>query len=453
MKKTTSVILFVAIVVVSLFWLGNKIFLSNQYLVASKSLSIVLGKPTGTTVALNLLSAQDTSFSVVYGADLGNLDKKSRSGVLQSGVPLEVELAGLLPDAQYYYTIVDDKSHEIGVGKFHTARAVGSSFTFAIQADPHMDEQSDAATYRQTLAMIGNNSPDFMIDLGDTFMTDKLSEKNEKNILDRYLLMRSFYEKTTRSVPLFFALGNHDGEAGWDFSGRDTGLALFSHADRLSYYPNPAPNAFYSGNQIKENNQFLQDYYAFTWGDALFVVLDPYKYTAKKPNSNGWGWTLGEVQYAWLQSTLETSTARHKFVFTHQLVGGDSQGRGGVEFAKYYEWGGNNADGSVGFATNRPGWSKPIHRLLVDNSVEAVFKGHDHFFAKQELDGVVYQTLPQPSHAGNAVPSAQEYGYTNGTVIGGSGYLRVNVSSGNVRVDFVSADREGTLLNSYTLGQ
>jgi hypothetical protein len=70
--------------------------------------------------------------------------------------------------------------------------------------------------------------------------------------------------------------------------------------------------------------------------------------------------TLGQGQYNWLRTTLESSTAKFKFIFSHQIVGGDPDGRGGVEFANFYEWGGNNLNGTPGFATNRPEWYKPI---------------------------------------------------------------------------------------------
>jgi phosphodiesterase/alkaline phosphatase D-like protein len=86
-------------------------------------------------------------------------------------------------------------------------------------------------------------------------------------------------------------------------------------------------------------------YYCVGVGDALFVVLDPYWYTKPKPDSlTGWRWTLGKEQYDWLKSTLEQSTSTFKFVFMHQLVGGDKDGRGGTEYADKYEWGGNNLD-------------------------------------------------------------------------------------------------------------
>ena len=34
-----------------------------------------------------------------------------------------------------------------------------------------------------------------------------------------------------------------------------------------------------------------------------------------------WNWTLGQQQYNWFKQTLQESTAKFKFVFSHQLVG------------------------------------------------------------------------------------------------------------------------------------
>ena len=61
-------------------------------------------------------------------------------------------------------------------------------------------------------------------------------------------------------------------------------------------------------------------------------------------------------------------------------------------------------------------------------------------FAKEELDHIVYQLVPQPGHRkiGHA-RSAQEYGYTHGPVPNSSGHLRVGVSDDTVRVDYVRA--------------
>ena len=172
-------------------------------------------------------------------------------------------------------------------------------------------------------------------------------------------------------------------------------------------------------------------------------MLDPYWYSTEKPRAaNGadnWDLTLGEAQYQWLKQILETSDARFKFIFAHNLVGGMDQNlRGGIEAADKYEWGGKNTDGSWGFADHRPGWPMPIHQLLAENDVTIFFHGHDHLFVKQDLDGIVYQEVPQPSYAMyDKTDSAEKYGYTHGDVLGGSGYLRVTVSPAAVAVDYV----------------
>ena len=299
------------------------------------------------------------------------------------------------------------------------------AFSFAIEADPHMDEQSDASVYKQTLQKIVSANPAFLIDLGDIFMVDKLADKSETNIKNRYVLMKGYYGMLG-SIPLYFAMGNHDGEVGWD--------KLFTKNYREEYFP---------------ESTYDKNYYSFEKENALFIVLDPYTYTTKKPNNDGWLWTLGKTQYDWLKSILEKSSAKYKFVFIHQLVGGDNQGRGGIEFAKLYEWGGNNLDGSYGFDTNRASWSKPIHQLLVDNGVDIVFKGHDHFYAKQELDGVMYQTVPQPSHPGDKINTATEYGYLNGKILGGSGFIKVQMTGTNAKIEFIKVD--GSIADSYSL--
>jgi len=210
---------------------------------------------------------------------------------------------------------------------------------------------------------------------------------------------------------------------------------------------------------------FPQNYYEWEWGNALFVVLDPYRYTtSRSKKGDNWNRTLGETQYGWLKKTLEESSAKFKFVFIHNLVGGaDESMRGGIEAAKYFEWGGYNNDGVYEFDARRPGWGAPIHRLLVRNNVTILFHGHDHFFAKQDLDGIVYQLLPQPGHRGSAVVrNAAEYGYLKGILLSSSGHIRVTVSKEKVRVDYVKAllpkdetrgSQNGEIACSYTIGQ
>jgi hypothetical protein len=171
----------------------------------------------------------------------------------------------------------------------------------------------------------------------------------------------------------------------------------------------------------------------------LFVVLDPFWFTQKQRGMIGnWKRTLGAEQHQWLKHTLEASRANFKFVFIHHLVGGiDDQNRGGSEAASFFEWGGKNADGNDGFSQNRTGWPAPIHQLLVQNRVSTVFHGHDHLYAKQDLDGIVCHEVPQPGDPRGNTRSTAEYGYKSGTILGSSGHMRIMVSPNKVSADYV----------------
>jgi len=164
-------------------------------------------------------------------------------------------------------------------------------------------------------------------------------------------------------------------------------------------------------------------------------VLDPYWYTVTKP---GWGWTLGADQYNWFKSAITTSKAKYKFIFCHQIVGGNgNDARGGTEFVDFFEMGGKNLDGTTAFDTYRPGWGKPIHTLLKENKATIYFHGHDHFYGKQDKDGIVYQEVPQPSNKNITNISAADYGYVDGTLLPGRGFLLLTVSGSSVKVEYV----------------
>ena len=77
----------------------------------------------------------------------------------------------------------------------------------------------------------------------------------------------------------------------------DTGFAveppIMSANARNEYFLNPDPllefllhgqhrHELLRGSPLSSDHT-IQDYYAWTWGDALFVVIDPYWYTTTKP--------------------------------------------------------------------------------------------------------------------------------------------------------------------------
>jgi len=409
---------------------------------------IILGRPTDTSVTAHITADEGMDCFIEYGADPNRFAHQTRVLSMPSGDANIFILDDLDPNTQYSYRFwrcpPDSNDFQMSYsGSFHTQRSAGTLFTFIVQADSHLDEQSVAELYKTTLTNELSDNPDFIIDLGDTFMSDKVRPETYEAVEQRYRLQRSYFSLLCHSVPLFLVLGNHDGETGWELDGTAENLAVWSTMFRKHYFPNPQSDGFYTGSEIEAEFVGLrQNYYAWNWGDALFVVLDPYAYTQRKggDKSDGWNWTLGERQYDWFSQTISDSNAVFKFVFCHQLIGGDPQGRGGIEWIPFYEMGGHNIDGTWVFEQRRPGWQKPIHQLMVDNNITIFFHGHDHFFARQELDGIIYQLVPQPSHHNfKRANQAEAYGYVSGEILPNSGHLRVAVSPSDVTVDYVRA--------------
>lgn len=414
-------------VITSVLILISLIFAFSQSSVGAAPVSVKIINTSPNSISLSVMSSSAGKAYVEYGYSKSKYTGKSATLNLVKSTPTSFIINGLKAEAKVYYRVryaLGTKTTFISLpqASISTTKA-GTDFVFAVQADPHMDQASSAEVYTATLNQIVKSNPAFLMDLGDIFMTDKLQDKSETNIRQRFELMKGFYDKLN-GIPFYFTLGNHDGELGYS--------NFNTKKYRKEYFPAQTGDLAY---------------YSFTTPESLHVVLDIFTYTTSNPKDDGWQWTLGKTQYEWLKSTLESSNAQHKFVYVHHLLYGNAQSRGGVEMAKYNEWGGKNRDGTEGFAANRPGWAKPVHQLLIDNGVDFVFKGHDHIYVKQELDGVIYQTLPQPSHPGNKTSSAAEYGYLSGTVIGGSGFLKITTNSNSITIEFIRSD--GSLADSY----
>jgi hypothetical protein len=269
--------------------------------------------------------------------------------------------------------------------------------------------------------------------------------------------------------------------------------AVWVQNARNRYFTQPVPNDFYTGNnqELKYIDKGLTGtYYAFEWGDALFIALDPFWSSEavvdnlfEGPRGGGrdrrqgfvgengkvqsnpagktvnkWDISLGDAQYNWLKQTLEQSDATFKFIFAHMLHG---TSRGGVEVANLYEWGGEGENGIYEFDEERPDWDKPIHRLMADTNVTVFFHAHDHVWVKQELDGVVYQELGSPADADYSLANwTRAYTDETSVIHPNTGYTRVSVSPKQVTVDYVRTflpeheneqQQNGKVAYSYTI--
>jgi len=430
--------------------------------------TIVLGRPTDCCITINVLSNDPLEAYFEYGTQSGVYDDRTAASTIPAGEPVEDVIAYLLPNTRYYYRIRYRRpgAEQFAEGRehtFHTQRTPGSTFTFGVQGDSHPERDKkafDQELYDRTLRTALSDRPDFYIMMGDDFSVDTIKPYviNSDLVAERYLLQRHYLSGLSHSTPLFLVNGNHEQAAGYLLDGTPDNVAVWAQNARNLYYPQPAPGCFYTGNsEPVEFIGLLRNYFAWTWGDALFVVIDPYwpstvpvdgVFGGGEKIKDKWLITHGEAQYQWLKQTLEQSTAKWKFVFAHHVNGSS---RGGVEVAGLYEWGGCNKKGVWQFDTKRPGWEMPIHQLMAQNGIKIFFQGHDHIFVRQQLDGVTYQTLPHPADPTYSLHNADRY--ESGDKLPGSGYLRVRISESSVLVEYVRTFLPNDEINGNSNGQ
>lgn len=432
----------------------------------AQTFNIVLGRPTDSSVTANILFDTPVQMYFEYGTNSGTYTATTSQITTTLGEPVEVKMAGLLAETRYYYRVrykkpADATFKQSDEYRFITQRKRGSSFTFTIESDPHpYDKKCYQPLWDICLQNQLKDQPDFMLDLGDTFGDDHIATTITSDQTKQLMLnLRPIFGKICHSVPFFFCQGNHEGESGYYLlQTPPNNIATYETLWRKKFYPNPYPDSFYTGNTESEGfgmNQ-PQNYYAFEWGDALFVVVDSYRYYTASAKPRNWEWTIGKTQYDWLKSTLENSTAKYKIVFTHHILG---ETRGATVVAKTFEWGGLD-NGTNKFTQNRPGWDMPIHQLMLKNKVNLFVQGHDHIYAVEELDKLVYQTMPMPSDSSYKIGMTDNGNAFTGLKMTGSGHLRVTVSPDSLKVAFVNAllpkdetagSKNGDIAHSYSI--
>lgn len=112
-------------------------------------------------------------------------------------------------------------------------------------------------------------------------------------------------------------------------------------------------------------------YFAFDWGDALFVVLVVVNNKESKPVKSPARFHIGDRQLHWLESVLSNSSQKWKFLFGHHPFGGaDTYGRGGAAYAEEHE--------------------QAQIQALAEQYGAHFFYGHDHLPTKGWANGVLY---------------------------------------------------------------
>jgi len=138
---------------------------------------VLLGRPTDRSIALSFLATTNLEVIVDYGTQSGLYPHQSAVFTLVAGTPYVATLSELQADTVYLYRVRyrpnGGANYSAGTeARFVTQRAPGKSFTFVIEADPHHLD-NEPAVWQLALDNMLADKPDFMMDLGDTFMDEK----------------------------------------------------------------------------------------------------------------------------------------------------------------------------------------------------------------------------------------------------------------------------------------
>jgi SPP1 family predicted phage head-tail adaptor len=441
----------------------------------SLTLNVLIGRPASTSARLRTVTPIEVEAHFEWGTTTQYLTGSTTAQVYQPLAKIDVDVTGLSAGVLYYYRLNYRRPgatvYETSTGSFRTARAPGIGFSFGVFTDGHMRAKLTGANYAgqevyaQMLANIEAAGLDGVVVGGDTFHCEHYTEWNAptfRDALRRHMYITGKWGSALSNGWLAFVLGNHEGEQLWRYN-LDQELPGHARDARKRVIPNPtaAVTSDIGGTQGTDGEN------CFSWvsGDARFIVLDPYAFTAAQPHSrdgiegsgDNWDWTLGEEQHSWLRSTLSANTSKWIFVFVHQIVGGvNTYGRGGIEAAKHsvagnasYEWGGEDASGVNQYATKREGWVTTIHDALLgalrgeSTLGVVVFMGHDHVGVIQTLDDIVYHHIGQPSDEDYGEGFYTAGGYANGEQEKNSHHVEVDVTSTTCTIKTIAAVRSG----------
>lgn len=406
-----------------------------------------LGRPTQNTITVNLAAGEkDLTCQIRYrerGKDDSTPWEKTKDFSVGAFTPEEVKLGPLSPGKIYEYQVHarprDRKSFQIvSEHRFKTNASNPPSFSFAILSDSHITpfHKERLEILSQVSESILIRRPDFFFMLGDNIQTftshgGPMTEERFGPAL--YYFLRQGLGATPSEVPGFLVVGNWEGENGWH---PETERRWAAKA-RKAFIPNPEPGTYPEGGG--EN----ADYYGFTWGEALFLVLNVTGYTLTDHTHGSRvgkadDWTLGERQKEWLRGRLSRSAARWKLIFIHHTVGG----KAGDELNSRYGRGGGRAA--------HVGEQALIHQWMREYGVQALFYGHDHVFTDMVVDGIHYicaGSAGAPWKFGEA-----ETGYSRYWTP--SGYTWVDVEKDSLKVSFVEPGSGGAgdrIIHSFSI--
>ncbi|MBT3168628.1 MAG: hypothetical protein HN334_02035, partial [Candidatus Cloacimonetes bacterium] len=246
----------------------------------------------------------------------------------------------LTPGELYYYQVTVTDEEQEYEGSFRASPADNATTTkFFVYGDTrsHPEVHDEVAA-----DIIANYADDTwqtcVISVGDLIDDGNLEDAWNSEFFDPSYLN---IQEMLATMPYQSCIGNHEDNG--------DGELFRKYFD----YPYEGPDGTH--------------YWSFDYGPALFVYLDQYQAD----------YAHGDAQYNWIESTLNNSDKKWKFIVLHEPG-----------------WGWKDPPQPEG---RRPHLNntnvQTLHNLLFKKlGVSFVFGGHNHFYARAEVDGVQHIT-------------------------------------------------------------
>ena len=411
------------------------------------SLPPYVGMPTESSVLVNLVAGErDISCRVRFRR--ADREKKewsfSEKLAMKANDIADLRLSGLESGTRYVYEVLagtDGTETTVAEGGFKTRMVRPDKFSFALFSDSHITPAAPerSGVLGRVADAIAFRQPDFAIALGDNIQALCKTHGGPFVSPEGPRISYSYYRQSLRHLPsemaLFNVIGNWEGENGW----HPEDARGWARETRMRMVPGPGAQSYPEGGSPDGG------YYAFTWGDVLFVALHATGYTRTNHalgslEGKADDWTLGDRQMAWLTECLKASHARWKLIFTHHTEGG----RAGDDVNSRY--------GRGGALAAHVGEQGKIHELMQKYGVQAFFYGHDHVFTFQEADGIPYICVGSAGAPWKFTSDETGYPWS----MPDSGFVWVDVDGKRMNLSFVTPDsavQGGRELKHYEIKQ
>lgn len=310
---------------------------------------------------------------------------------------------GLNPETKYFYKVSIDSINK--TGSFYTAkRDTSKNVSFYIYGDTRDNPDIQNNVTGEILAQINNDplSQTFCLMAGDCVGFGRTEDAWQNQFFDQSY---SNNELLKRSLPLIIARGNHE-----NF---DTNYNCGNATIFYKYWTYSFADSSTNGNDM---------YHSFDYGPVHIAVLDQYNNNSYDPGE------ISPTELAWLQSDLSNSNKPWKFILLHEPGwSADSISKSGH---------GNNLD-----------VQNNIQPLCIQYGVQAIFGGHNHYYAHCLVDSIHHFTL-----GGGGAPLYSPFYTSGGYVVFAEKtyhFMKIKIEDKNATLTVIRPD--GSTVDSINL--